>query len=376
MKKADVIIVHEFNGPKYFEAISSLYSERKIEALTFKESSVLKQLVRNVFRDKKSISSSVRRAFENFLLRLKVPLFKGKTVILAIPPWDFRMLWYGQLAKHNRLIYHTSWPNWQIDAVPRRYVFLNHILRWHWYRVLQLESVQIVAVASKAAEHLHQQFIETRIDVIPHVVSSEFDRVAATQSKTSFGILFVGELIEKKGVGLLPKLIEKLADQSFRFGIVGEGSLKSSFDRFQGFPNVTIYGKVSDRKQLAEIYASHHVLLVPSQKTSRWEELFGMVIVEAMSAGLPVIASKHIGPSSIITDEKDGFLVAEKQIEEFMERICYLKDNPVAWKAMSDSALVTAKRYSLKTVSAEWLELLTSTNSPNLIDVKDKNSSV
>ena len=68
------------------------------------------------------------------------------------------MLWYGTLARRNRLIYHTSWPNWQIDSVPRQYGFFNNFLRWYWHRVLQSESVQIVAVASEAAKHVHQHF--------------------------------------------------------------------------------------------------------------------------------------------------------------------------------------------------------------------------
>lgn len=360
MKQTKFTIVHEFDGAKYFETISFLQDKGEIGEIIFRESSVLKQLIRNLFRDKKSLDSSIGRAFENLIFRLKVPFFRNKTFILAIPPWDFRMLWYGQLAKHNRLLYHTSWPNWEIDAVPRQYGVFSHILRWHWRRVLQSESVQIVAVAFEAAKLVHQHFPETRINVIPHVVSSELDRVATAKLERSFGILFVGELIEKKGVGLLPELIKKLADQSFHFGIVGEGSLKSSFDCFQDFPNVTIYGKVSDRKNLAEIYAKHHVLLVPSQKTSRWEELFGMVIVEAMSVGLPVIASKHIGPCSIITDTEDGFLVTEKSLDELISHIHYLSESPAVWEAMSANAVVTAQRYSLEIVSAQWLELFSS----------------
>ena len=358
MENLSVVIVHEFNGQKYFEAISELKERDKLKSLHFVESSVLKQFVRNILRDRLPIKASIIRAFKNQIFRLRVPFLSGKIVILGIPPWDFRMLWYGMLAKGNCLVYHTSWPNWQIDKVPRQYGVLNYFLRWHWHRVLQSESVQIVAVASKAAKHVHQHFPATRISVIPHVVSSEFDRVPTAKLDHSFGILFVGELIEKKGVGLFPKLIEQLAGRSFHFGIVGDGALRSSFDCFQDFPNVTIYGKVSDRKKLAEIYAKHHVLLVPSQKTSRWEELFGMVIVEAMSVGLPVIASKHIGPCSIITDKENGFLVAERSLDEIISHIHALNESPSIWEAMSANAAITAQRYSLETVSAQWLELL------------------
>ncbi|MGB3299782.1 MAG: glycosyltransferase [Phormidesmis sp.] len=293
-----------------------------------------------------------------------MPFFRGRTFILAIPPWDFRMLWYGTLAKRNRLIYHTSWPRWEIGSVPRRYGLFSHLLKGYWHRVLSSSSVQIVVVASEAAKVVSQQFPKTHVSVIPHVVSSDFDEVTLNRPKGAFGVLFVGELIEKKGVSLLPTLIERLADLStVHFGIVGAGALEPLVNSLEQQDTVSVYGKVSSRRDLAKIYAQHQVLIVPSQRTSRWEELFGMVIVEAMAVGLPVIASDHVGPRSIITHGEDGFLVSEASVDEFAHSIRHLCEQLADWERMSSNAKANAVRYSLESVSLQWIELLSSQDS-------------
>lgn len=360
MMSEKIIVVHEFDGPKYFEALIELKKQEKLDELYFVESSVIKQFVRNIVRDKKSFRQAAIRAVENVRFRLRVPFIQNHLVILAIPPWDFRMVWYGLIAKRNRLIYHTSWPNWNIDRVPRKYGIFSHVFRWCWYRTLNLPNLQIVTVISEAKAHLSKHFPETQIDVIPHVVSPEFNEVSPDNLDGCLKVLFVGELSEKKGVKLLEHIIKKLENSKNNFcvGVVGTGPLNPLIDNLVKCHDVTSYGRVTDRKKLAGIYAEHHILLVPSQRTSRWEELFGMVIVEAMTVGLPVIASKHIGPRSIITDGEDGFLVSEESVDQFVDCIQHLYQNIDAWGKMSNKSMATGRSYSLSFVSLQWCKLI------------------
>ncbi|MGP1384732.1 MAG: glycosyltransferase family 4 protein [Thainema sp.] len=354
----NITIIHEFDGKKYFEALTYLRSDNKISTLLIVESSIIKHFVRSLLRNKQKIGYALFRVYKNSIFRFQTLYIRDNIVILGIPPWDFRMLWYGMISKRNRLIYHTSWPNWQINTVPRQYGLLSYLFRWCWYRVLTSPNTQIVTVVSESAKCLAKEFPQTEIHVIPHVVSPAFSKASANRRDESFGVLFVGELIEKKGVRLLPQLIKRLVDLPIYFGIVGNGPLMPFIEQIQDFPNVIVYGKISDREQLAEIYAKHHTLIVPSQKTSRWEELFGMVIVEAMAAGLPVIASNHIGPRSIITNLQDGFLVPEQSVDKLEECIRHLFAEPLKWQEMSANAKSKAKTYSLESVASQWLQLL------------------
>ncbi|PLM51431.1 hypothetical protein CWN34_29225, partial [Klebsiella pneumoniae] len=75
--------------------------------------------------------------------------------------------------------------------------------------------------------------------------------------------------------------------------------------------NVNFMGHISDKSKLAAIFKEHDVLVLPSKKIDGWEELFGLVIIEAMACGLVVIASNHIGPRGIIDDGKNGFLISD-----------------------------------------------------------------
>ena len=78
MANLSVVIVHEFNGRKYFEAVSELKASDKLGDLRFVDSSVLKQFVRNIFRDKLSFKTSVIRAFRNQIFRLQLPFLRDK----------------------------------------------------------------------------------------------------------------------------------------------------------------------------------------------------------------------------------------------------------------------------------------------------------
>lgn len=88
--------------------------------------------------------------------------------------------------------------------------------------------------------------------------------------------------------------------------------------------------------------------------SSRWEG-FGNVIVEAMSFGLPVISTDcPYGPSEIINDGKNGFLVGLKRPNLIAKIIVQLKNNPKIFKEISKNALNTVARFESGKIAAEY----------------------
>lgn len=369
MKGSEVIVVHEFNGTKYFEALNKLHDDSKITDLQFVESSVLKKFIRDLVIEKKSISTAFKRAIENAIFRIQVPFVNNKIVIVCMPPWDFRMVWYRLLAHNNRFIYHTSWPYWQLHTVPRRYGLLSRLFRVAWNQALKTPGVQIVSVSSASAEEVKRTYPETPIVVIPHVVSNAFFQAESPATKQEFGVLYVGELSEKKGIELLPKLLDQLSDLPVQMSIIGDGPLRDFVDGLKSRPNVTVHGSITNRKALAQIYSQHQVLLVPSLKTKKWEELFGMVLIEAMAIGLPVVVSDHIGPRSIVNHGHNGFLVPEGYVSGYAQYIRLLSQDSNKWGEMSINARTTAHRYTLDSITAQWIELLDGCTIQNSLQV-------
>ena len=87
-------------------------------------------------------------------------------------------------------------------------------------------------------------------------------------------------------------------------------------------------------------------------------EPFGLVIVEAMSCGLPVVAFDcPSGPANIINDGVDGFLIKNRDIDEFAEKLCMLIESPQLRLEIGKSAIQSSKRYSAEQVMPQWISL-------------------
>ncbi|WP_309610108.1 glycosyltransferase [Flavobacterium sp.] len=111
--------------------------------------------------------------------------------------------------------------------------------------------------------------------------------------------------------------------------------------------NVTFYIPV---KNIQQKYQEAAMYLM----TSRFEG-FGMVILEAMSSGLPVIAFDcPIGPRSIIEDNKDGFLIEDGNLISFAEKVNQLIQNQDLRIQIAKSGRETIARYDLDKVMILW----------------------
>jgi glycosyltransferase involved in cell wall biosynthesis len=110
-------------------------------------------------------------------------------------------------------------------------------------------------------------------------------------------VVFVGRLVENKGVKKIIHIAKKSKDYDFL--IAGEGELQYIFND-KDILNITCLGYIHSKAELAKIYKKSKYLLLPSIKSGNWEELFGMVIPEAMACGCIPICSDHNGPRVIL----------------------------------------------------------------------------
>ena len=100
------------------------------------------------------------------------------------------------------------------------------------------------------------------------------------------------------------------------------------------------------RSDVSQILKALDVLVVPSEIES-----FGMVVIEAMAAGVPVVCCAKGGPEDIIQDQFNGFLTNEQNPTTLAEKVSYLLDHPATAKIMGRRAISTVKsRFSLHIV--------------------------
>jgi glycosyltransferase involved in cell wall biosynthesis len=145
------------------------------------------------------------------------------------------------------------------------------------------------------------------------------------------GAAFVGRLTEEKGVRHLLELAERLPD--LPIAIAGEGPLAGDVEQAAAAsPRLAYLGKL-DRPAVTDLLGSARVLLVPSL----WREPGGLVSLEAMAAGTPVVAYDRGGLAEYVSDAQAGILVPPSA-EALAAGVAEVYDDPARWERMSASA--------------------------------------
>jgi glycosyltransferase involved in cell wall biosynthesis len=195
-----------------------------------------------------------------------------------------------------------------------------------------------------------RQLTDKTIDIIPYgcSVTARDDIVKAdTEEKR---LLFVGRIIERKGLPYLIKAVAKICESTpIHLDIVGQGEAKASCECLAETlgvsDKITFHGFVDDA-DLEELYANAHVFVLPSIVDSKGDtEGLGVVLVEALSFKTPVVACNVGGISDVIIDGKTGLLVAEKSPDAIASAVVKILSDKDLATSLVDEGLQHARQY-------------------------------
>jgi len=356
-----VRIIHETNPRKYFPAVFALQDRGLILIVGSHRYSVIKEWLRSGLKDRRPLVSSTREALSDLWFRLRIPFTSGETILFGWAPWDWRMLIYAPLVPRNRIIYHTSWPRWGHHETPRSYGPLNKPLRLLWLAILRHPHVRVVAVLETTQDSLRRHLAIESVR-IPHAVPSVFfeaGKKSHSRAGNHLRLLYVGELSYKKGVETLIRLMERIADLPVQLTLVGDGILRHRCSVAAAkMATVSYLGVIDDRSELATTMAAHDILVAPSRRQNGWEELFGIVIAEALATGMGVIASDHLGPRSILGRAHPQSLIVDGDGVALERLIRRLATDQRTLEQFVAGHRGIADEYALDRVSSSWLGCL------------------
>ena len=144
-----------------------------------------------------------------------------------------------------------------------------------------------------------------------------------------FKVLFVGRHIERKGIRYLIEAAKYLPQDKFEIRIIGEGDLTGQLKQQAAqYPHVLFTGKLP-AAELAREYREANVFVLPAIVDHKGDtEGLGVVLIEAMESGLPVIASDVGGIPDVVVDNVSGLLVPEKSPVALADAIKRLAEDP------------------------------------------------
>lgn len=351
-------ILHSFNARPYFESVE-YYAQKNNIQLEYRETNWLKSLVKLLI-GKKCVNCNPKAILRNLAFCLQVPFMKNETIIYGTGPYDFRFLWYSILKNNNNFIYHTSHHKWGEDE---KSVFLyglfTPVLKFFWQKILRSQNIKVVAVTKESKMTLENSIkLSVQVNQIYHSINLERFYIESKESFQKIKVLFVGRLVYEKGLDILADVIQNLDKEKFEFTIVGDGNYKEKISHIFENKNVHYLGWINDKDKIASIFKEHDILLNPSVRHKDWEELFGIVNIEAMACGVVVIASNHIGPKEIINDGVNGFLVNENDSNIIIKKLNLLYENREIVSQISTMSIKRANDFSMENIANQWRQII------------------
>lgn len=236
---------------------------------------------------------------------------------------------------------------------PKNYQYRQDIL---YAEILQ--KLDNIVVLTDGAKKTFDKNFSLNVNRIYNPVAFQNNKLNKLENER---IIFVGRLYEKtKGLLKMVEIIDYISklNPKFELLIVGDGPDREKLVESLSQKKLLNYVKfIKETKDVEHYYEQSSVCIVPSSI-----EGFGLVVTEAMECGLPVVSFKTEGPSEIINDGVNGFLIDNFDTEKFANKVSILLDNKELRQKMGKEAKRRADDFKIDNIISEWKSLLNNNN--------------
>ena len=309
-----------------------------------------------------------------------VPRIKEKRIRALLVPFLFVSLYFHLMKLLLGYdIVHAHWliPQGIVQSFFKKpYIVTGHggdvaSLNKGIIRKLKVRCLKRAKQVTVVSEHLKNKVQELAPEISYKVISmgvdaSKFGKQHYVPDYFGQGdkkvVLFVGRLAEKKGVTYL---IEAMRAIDAVLAIAGDGPLKNELkqqgkdvDRLAGWNKVKFLG-AKTHEELKAIYASADVFACPSVTAKDGDqEGFGLVMLEAMASGLPVVASNSGGIPQLIKDGANGLLCEEKNASQIAGNISRLLNDMDLYQKIVANARDTIREYDYGNIAGKYYKVI------------------
>lgn len=204
-------------------------------------------------------------------------------------------------------------------------------------KAAELRTAQVVVVASSFTAFTLKGLLlpHQKIEIIPYGT----EIMAPPPPRGTSGplkILYVGSLTQRKGISYLFDAVKTLPANSYRLTVVGR--IPAPCKALTEALGLHTYIPSAPHSQILELMRAHDILVFPSLF-----EGFGLVLTEALSCGLPFIATAHTAAPDLITHGVEGFIIPTRSSLAIAERLAWALAHRPQLAAMQAAAYLRAQ---------------------------------
>jgi len=303
----------------------------------------LKEAIKN-----KNIISIIKYLFKNIkLLILKksinIKAIKNINSDIIITTRDFHNKLVGKYAKENIIKIATEHNHHNNNDK-----YINNIIK-------SLKNIDYFIVVSKDLESFYRSKIgNTKCVYIPNVIDKVYEN---PKYNTNHNLISVGRLSKEKGFTDLIDIINIIKKQipDIKLDLIGDGNLKEVLENkikeLNLKDNITMHGYLN-HNQIEKLMLKDSLYVMTS-----FTESFGLVLIEAMSYGIPCVTFDSASGAVEVIEDKE-LLIENRDKEKMAKVIIELLNNKEKLQNYGKEYYIKCQKYFIDNVKKEWLELL------------------
>lgn len=347
MKK--IYVLHEYGSDSHYNGLLALCEQHGIE-LVFREFRFIHLIGSGI--EHRNLKRILKQPV-NFIFLLSLLFTKGKTVVLGMHPYDWKLPILEFLLRKHKIYYHSSFTAWNPgDMEKYKHTSERKIKRIKDF--VRNKTIHIFAVTQKAKSSIcsFTGVEDSKVSVVYHSYTLP---LKPDMTPPISHYIYVGRMDKQKGV-------EEICDffsnhLSLMLTLIGDGDDMAYIKRMASkYSNIQYAGYVKGLSNLMPYYQNNAYFILNSKRTKEWEELFGQVLIEAMSCGCVPVSVNHSGPKEIISDLEDGFLFEENQLENMLDRVVALDEKH--YLQIRAKAIKKGQQFSASSIAKRWESIL------------------